>query len=427
LVKEFNDSGTELDEVLKYNFGKRLFVDFAGHGLPFRAVVDQLLEGTERQGSTVKLCMGVLKFRSMNPSIREIIGTIVPDARAGRPEVSADVADALAGVQAVRDRLGSSAVRDRLAISSNNLKQVVRELDLLERYKTLHDSLHILQIKHFRLIADSVKHLDNSSSRETLDEYLQQLRFQATNSRNAAQGLPDTPGERDVEMSWVGTLENVINGFTSAIDTRDRSAAIGAMYQLKAILRGQPGRLDNLLVITARRAQVYRLIETLETVANALNGGAEGSVALTKGILALQRLVPDQMGLVAEHTAWQQVVSDLWQADEALYQSSAESLEEFQYLWQSICSKVRSISASNPQAQWAIALSQNSAAFDKGFPMPASPPVPPSVRDLFGRFHRDITFQFYKVDKALHTQCSEIIKLGGPLQRLLQDVSNGNN
>ena len=34
-------------------------------------------------------------------------------------------------------------------------------------------------------------------------------------------------------------------------------------------------------------------------------------------------------------------------------------------------------------------------------------------------------FQFFGVDKTLHSQCGEIIKLGEPLERLLREVSHG--
>ena len=49
--------------------------------------------------------------------------------------------------------------------------------------------------------------------------------------------------------------------------------------------------------------------------------------------------------------------------------------------------------------------------------MPATPPVPAPVRSLFNRFLRDAMFQFFGVDKTLHSQCGEIIKLGEPLER----------
>jgi hypothetical protein len=428
LVQQFDDEGKELDQVVRFNLGKRLFVHFVGHGLPFQTVVDKLLEKTEQQGSTFKLCVGVVNFRPNVPEVKAIIGRVMPAALAAPPETAEQVADVRRGVEAIHARLGIAAVRDRIVTTRDDLKRVARDLDLLARYKTLHDCLHILQIKHLRLVANAARQLaTDPSACDTLGEYLDQLRFQSIDARTAAQGLPDTPGERDVEMGWVVTLDSVIEGFRTALKSNDSRAALASVYQLKGILRAQPARLDNLLVITARRAPLDRLVETLQEVAKASDEDDGHSSDLSKGILALQRLVPDQMGLIAEHTAWQQVASDLWQADEALYQASSESLEEFQYLWQSLWSKVQAISASNPAADWAKALNQHAGEFEQAFPMPATPPVPAPVKVLFNRFLRDAMFQFFGVDKTLHAQCGEIIKLGEPLQRLLEEVSNDNN
>ncbi len=367
-----------------------------------------------------------MRFRPDDARAKDIIGRILPEALAAPPGTATQVEAACRGVEAIHAHLGNAAVRDRIVTSQDDLKRVARDLDLLARYKALHDSLHMLQIKHLRPLASAARQLGTDpSASDILGEYVDQLRIQSLNARTAACGLPDTPGERDVEMGWVVALDAVIDGFRTALGNDDGQAAIASFYKLKAILRAQPARLDNLLVITARRAPLSRLVGTLQEVAEAASNGNGRSSDLTAGILALQRLVPDQMGLVAEHTAWQQVTSDLWQADEALHQASSELLEEFQYLWQSLWSKVRAISTSNPAADWAKALNQHAAEFEKAFPMPATPPVPAPVRTLFNRFLRDAMFQFFGVDKTLHSQCGEIIKLGEPLERLLREVSHG--
>jgi hypothetical protein len=422
LVAHFDDKGEELDQVVTFSLGTGLFVDYAGRGSPFRAVVSQLLAKTEQKGSTAKLFGGVIRYR---PTVRDDVAEILPEAVKLAPETEKHVADVLEGVRGVHAQLKITAVRERILRSFDDLSRTVVELDLLDRYKALHDCLHNLQIKHFRVVANAAKRLqDDPNASETLSEYLYHVQIQASYARTAAQGLPDTPGERNAAMGWIDALDSIISDLHSALVVNDNTAAIRAVYRLKAILRKQPADLDQLLVTTARRVPLSRLAETLKEVAETPTNGAAETLDLTRAIVALQRLIPDQMGLIAEHTAWQHVASDFWQADDALHLGNSDSLEEFQYVWESLWNKMLVIIASDPTAMWAASLGQQATEFIEAFPLPAAPPVPEPVKARFSLLQRDAMFQFFKIDHSLHRQCGEIVKLGEPLRRLLRDASN---
>jgi hypothetical protein len=421
LVKHLDDEGKELDNVVKRNLGSGLFVEYAGRG-PFVNVVSQLLTKTEQRGSTVKLFAGVIKRR---PDLTDMIAKILPEAAAAAPKTAEQVAEVLDGVSGVHARLESAAVRKRILKSFDDLERVVIDLDLLARYKALHDCLHDLQVKHLRQVTTDAKRLrEDPLANDNLSEYLHQLQIQASRARTAAEGLPDTPGERDVQMRWISALDAIINDLRAALTGMDNKAATKAVYGLKAILRKEPSELDHLLVITARRVPLSRLLDTLEDIATDSRNGAKERLDLSNAIVALQHLIPDQMGLIAEHTDWQQVARDFWQADDALQIGNSDSLEEFQYHWDSLWNKIRTIIADDPKAPWATEL--NRQANDL-FTFPLTPPVPEHVKSRFGLFQRDAMFQFFKVDQSLHRQCNEIIKLGEPLQRLLKDASNDNH
>ena len=179
------------------------------------------------------------------------------------------------------------------------------------------------------------------------------------------------------------TSESLTAELHVALINDDDRAAVRSAYGLKRILRTRPRDLDQLLVTTARRIPLSKLVNYLKDIAEASVGRDARSPYLTSAILALQRFIPDQMGLVAEHTAWQQVDSDFWQADAALHAANPESLEEFQYVWEALWSKMLVIIASNPTAAWAVSLDQHGKQFIVAFPMPATPPVPESVKVRF--------------------------------------------
>jgi hypothetical protein len=422
LVTKFDDKGVELDQVVKFNLGTGLFVDYAGPGSPFRTVVHQLLQKTEKRGSTVKLFAGVIRFR---PDTRDAVAHLLPEVAETAPVTARHVAEVLEGVREVHARLDIDAVRERILHSSGDLQRVVVDLDLLARYKTLHDCLHNLQLKHYRVVANAARRLkEDPSAKDTLGEYIHQMRIQCSNARTAALGLPNTPGERDVEMEWINALETLNRELHAALVDDDERAAVKSAYGLKRILRTRPRDLDQLLVTTARRVPLSKLVDSLQDVAAAAMGGDARSPDLTSAILALQRLIPDQMGLIAEHTAWQQVDNEFWQADAALHAGSPECLEEFQYVWESLLNKMLVVIASNPAATWAVSLDQQGKEFINAFPMPAMPPVPEAVKVRFNLLQRDAMFQFFEVDKSLNDQCNEIIKIGEPLRSLLKAASS---
>jgi hypothetical protein len=188
------------------------------------------------------------------------------------------------------------------------------------------------------------------------------------------------------------------------------------------MLRAQPPRLGELIVITARRMPIARLVETLQQAAGASICEDGHAQDLAGGIAALQRLIPDQMGLVSQHSEWQKIADFLWQADELLHQGSAEALEGFQYVWQDLTAMVKEIAVSDPASDWAIALNRDAAAFENAFPMRQGTAVSDQARRCFGMFLNGANNRFYRVDKALHALCDEIVKLGQPLRALLEEV-----
>jgi hypothetical protein len=422
LVQHFDDEGKDLDRIVRYNLGSGLFVDYAAHG-KFRNVVEQLLTKTEQKGSTVKLFEGVLKFLPNDPDVRAVIGRNLPQAILAAPETAKQVSAVAQGFKAVRASLSNGKAYALLAASRRDLERLAGDIDLLSRYKTLHDVLHTLQIQFLRLIDSAARKLETDpSASDALLVYLDQLQTKWVDAEQAAQGLPGTPGERDEQIGWVLKLGAVIDALREAVGKTDGHAAVACVYKLKPMLRAQPPRLGELIVITARRMPIARLVETLQQVAGASIREDAHAEDLASGIAALQQLIPDQMGLVSQHLEWQKIADFLWQADELLHQGSAESLEGFQYVWQDLAAMVKEIAVSDPASDWAIALNRDAAAFETAYPMRQGTAVSDQAKRCFGMFMNGANNRFYRVDKALHALCDEIVKLGQPLRALLEEV-----
>jgi hypothetical protein len=422
LVELFDDDGEDLNRVVYYNLGRRLFVDFASRRDTFREVVDKLLTKTEQKGSTTALFVGVLKFFPDNKPAREIIARVLPQTMLPAPEAAEQVAAAAEGVKAVRARLVHADVRAFVRTSRADLEGLVCNLELMARYKVLHDCLHTLQMGFLRLIEGAAQKIGMDSS-DDFFVYLDQLQRMLPEAEDAAAGLPDTPGERGEQLGWVLRVCAIIDTLAEAAQEGNRNTAIGAIYKLKPILRHRPSNLNALILKTSEQTPIARLVETLQRVVAASGNGQ--SRALTDGITALNGLIPDQKGLVAQHSDWQEISDSLWAADELLHECSANSLLGFQCLWQDLTAMVKDITASDPASEWAIKLNRAVAAFEKAVTMPMlAASVSDEARRSFNAFKTAVNYRFYSVDIKLRNLCNEIIKLGQPLRRLLEEISD---
>lgn len=432
LVTLFTSREPELEGVVRFSLGhKELYTDFAGRGLPLRDIVDQLVQGTERLGITTSLLVGVIRVRS-EPGVKEVIGKIVPDvlAAAQQADTSARenstdwVRDALRGIAAVQSKIDDDDVRAHLVRSSGELNRIANDLETLAQYKALHDSLHKLQIKRLGLVFEAAsKFLTDSTQRDTLREYTQTLHSEARTARNAAAALPETAGEKAEEMKWITELEQVIAGFRDGMKNNNGPSAMKAYFQLKKILRQQPGRLDDWMVRSAKQLKLARLITTLEAIAEAIGQNEDARTSLASAIAGLKRLLPDLMNRVEQHTAWQEIDRDLGRAEEGILQESSEPLVELEYLWPDLKRHVSAICVTDATSEWATSLLSGSEKFEKALPLPASPPIPLPAKEIFKEFISTASTQFYLVDQALNDQCGEIVKIGVPLQKLLDDAA----
>lgn len=429
LVTLFAGKEPELEGVVRFNLiGKELYTDFVGRGLPLRETVFALTAKTEKLQVTVPLLAGVVRARP-EPAVREVVERIIPGVLAAATPVGAAadaaswVRDALKGIDAIKTQIADNNVRAQLTSSRADLARIAGDIDMLARYKELHDCLHRIQLRPLRLTLIAIKGFrTDPTQKDTLQADSDRLRTEAKIARRAASKLPNDAGERDDELKWVNRLDNVAKGFDESIRASDVQMAMRAFYQLKEILRQIPGDLDGLMVRTAKRLQLSRLLETLQKIAAGPMQDDRVRTDLNSAIAALLMLVPDLMQRITQHTAWQQIERKLARAEDGVLQEMSEALDELQFLWPELKDLIIAITVTDSSAPWASALRDNLGKFDQALPLPAAPPVPPPAQDIFKQFRRTAADQFYLVDQELNDECGQIVKIGAPLDQLLQGV-----
>jgi hypothetical protein len=424
LCSAFDDFG--LEELVSVTLGQGLFKVYAAPGTPLRQTAYRLLQRAGEEGTTEMLLRGVLARRPNRPDLRPIIGKHYPQALLPMPVTRAQVSDVVDGLEAVKRRSADPAVNAMVTESRAELERVNRELHLLARYKNLHDALHLVQLRHLRVVTGAVRRLrtDPTAGME-LTDYVAELQIHAVAARGAAEGLPDGTARED-ELAWVTTLEAAVTDLRTALDTLDDRTGALAVANLKQVLRVQPFRINQHLTSTAQRLPLTKLIAALQKIASTTANGEQQRGYLDDAITSLQALVPDLLGCVHEHRLWQEVENDLWLAQTGWEQgATSDALGDFWIVWPRITERVATLSAAYTTDAWAVRLNNYAAAFKRAFPDPANVVDLAGAQAAFDRFRHDALFRFYLVDKTLKDKCGAITAIGQPLDDLLREVARG--
>lgn len=403
------------------SLGAGLHRDYVTDGLTLAETTFELVEVLDTLGTTRKLIHDALVARPDRKDLRDRVARFHPDWVPSDTELRVkEVGDA---IRATGEGLGDPAVRALVEESWGSVARLRHDVDVLARYKELHDCLHQVQLKHFRQVADAARRFRaDPLAGGTLEEYLDQLRTVVSDAREAAGGLPDTPSARPQELLWVDTLDAVAAGLRAALDTLDDRAAADAVRKLKTLLRTEPFRVNQMLALTAQGLPLKPLLETLRRVAAAVGSGSRD---LAAGVAALEALIPDLLGHVQEHWRWQEVEKDLWHAEDSLHQGSEEAMVDFELLWPGITSRVRALAAADPAAPWAVDVGRFEQALAEAMPAAPAAPDPVRARMAFDRYRRSVLYRFYLVDKGLKEKCGKVTAIGEPLDNLLRQVPDG--
>jgi hypothetical protein len=424
LCTVFDAAGLEMH--VRVTLGDGLYNAYAAKTDPLEVVAFRLLEGLQRHGTTALFLQSVVQARPHRPDVGACIVKWCPQSQQPPPQTKTLVDGVIEGVQEVRRRVGNPAVRGRIDGSRDHLRRMTGEIELLAGYKTLHDVLHKIQLKHYRFLSGVLRDLrSRPDAPDLLDGYTAEMRTFATDARAAAVALPAVANIQAQELAWVEELDKVVIDLRALGPNDDERTAFDPIRRLKRILRLEPFRVNRLLALTAQNLPLAPLIDTLKDIADAVARVDATEDRIQSGLNSLRRLEPRLLGRVTEHRLWQEIENDLWLAEETLSQGSHDSWEEFRLLWERIKQQIGALSALEPDATWVKGLARHVATCDAACESTGPPADLVNLRRTFGRYRLDALHQFYQVDLDLKSSCGEIVAIGRPLSDLLADVNHG--
>lgn len=403
----------DLNLILLKTTGDRLY-DLVARGSPDPDTVSELVDRISARSIELAVFGEMLVQRPDDAELAALAEQAAPGVRRVPATTEANVASLVQGLDAVRAKLDDPAVRAALSSSKAELRVIASTIDSLDAYKALHECLHQLQAKQFRALREAARSLpDNPAQAAELRVFRNQLRNACLFAREAAAKLPDAPVVRRTELLWIEELEQAGDEFHKAIQDRNADAARRALNRIARIMRSTPPRLNMLIFAIATELPLENLARALEQVATGPDGPVSGALQ------ALRLIIPAIRARVVEHKDWQEADVRIAELDQLVEHSSADLVDEFAEDWLELKAMVLELTAREPGAQWATDLEACVRAVDDSL---ATETVDAQFLDAFAAFRGEAQYRFLLVDSRLKADCTELVKIGEPLNRILSEL-----
>jgi hypothetical protein len=302
-----------------------------------------------------------------------------------------------------------------LRVFAGQLEAAGEAILRLGRYKSLHDTLHKLQLK-LGVILQAVGRLRGDgpaaagASRE-LDSYALDLRRLVVVANRQAAGLPPTDRER--EYDWIGELDDAAIALRGAdVESRAQVAE-----QIKNLQNQRAPQINFQLAEIAHNMPLGGIVDALEALRAALQpaGQALPARVAAEGCDAMRLLVPQLDALVSQHKQWQLLEKDL-----ALAESKTEQWrpEERIPKWDRFNKRLAELCIEFQQQQWSVELLRILADWQDH-----------ALNDdqqgsivAFVNLRGGCRSRFFDVDSELDQLCGRLTGITAPL-RTLQELA----
>jgi hypothetical protein len=410
----------ELDAVVFRSTGGKLFKDFVPEGDTHVITAFRLLNALVERNQVVLFLAHVLTSKPANQTLRGLIEQACPPALTAEIDIGKQIPTVLAGLVTTRNMLRDPTVRQALAQSRDALEAVVRNIDILEVYKNLHESLHKLQITSFASLRKRVKKLaDDPSLLEDLREYNEAIALSYGTARDWAEQLPEGPTSRGLEIIWIDELQAASEKYQGCLVTINAAEIMTALKEVRVVLRQVPFHLNKVVFATAQALPLQDLTDALGKISAAIG---DAHPEITTAYSSMRNLHITLLGRVKEHKLWQEVDNKIWDLEETFDRPPDEAREDFIFGWPGTKSATSALADLDPMASWSESTKKNIARVDNEL---AREGAGKELWNHFDAYRRDARGRFFRVNAQLKKECAHLVKIGAPLRAIMEDLDHG--
>jgi hypothetical protein len=444
LILECYDRPT-LEQLIRDRFDLRLEWVVRDAGLAEQ--VTELLKFAGRHRLTGRLLKEAADYPPPRLKLRPLAEKYPPDPDEAARPAAALIGEAIGAFEEIPVLLKESDVRARFTPYTAAYQDAANHIDLLRRYKGLHDCLCVIQLKYPEISRAAKDLAEDPREAGSLNSYADGLEA-------AMAGDDKTPGVHQLleklpnqgpELTWLGKLQRAVIQLREAANRHDPKPAEEAIHDLSQILQSNPIRIQGIILHQFEVVPLPSLIFSLRAIQDT-PVALPVRKRLDDGLTALEAVHLKLIFSVAEHTAWQNLDNSLRLALESWYEllavkrrraaernlvpvgagvvqieeDDSQSVYANRLLedWRDVFKKFDDVRARaapgrrlDPLAKYAEAIGPEPTARDFG-----------AVFDSFEPFARLALHRFIEVDKGLLALADELTDIGGPLQAILEVV-----
>lgn len=422
----FRDVPSQPDEYSRYEIGldellRRLGRDHIDYidALTYQHrlienIVDSRLHGntTELKADRTRIVEQLNRFAI---SLIAVTFTELCGAKSGR---SAYGSSAINGLIALADLARQvREVRDAVVVFQADFQATCEQIDILGKYKRLHDMLQNLEFCYNPIFQFSRRLPDDQTAWQELASHGDDLQI-AIDELLEFGSLTSIPTR---EMALMGLLRRAQHELEEATTKHNQSQLDKAIRNLQQVLVHQPLLINKLLVTAAKTLRLPKLVKDLTTVCDHLDAlGLRGVVG--NRLIDFRKGVDDLGGLDNHLTILIDSHDDLQDIDlniRLIIPWLTDSIDDLEDTWQDLHSKIQTICARH-ETTWAIRLYKHSVLLEQALATKEHS----KVKLSFGKFHTQFMHSFKRADTDLVQICADLQKVGDPLAlvlRLIQD------
>lgn len=365
LLRDAVVAACDLDDLRQaVQFGMEQALDgLVGTAGPFNEVVFAFIQVVQRAGWNERFVRAVYAYRPQNPRLRAFC-----EAHAGYVFASTSHQQAVNVAARIGELAGRSGkpdaplVRDRLRAVSDGSAAALGRIDLMGKYKKLHECLHTLSVALPELLSGSVERFRTDPTRflaspdeiRQLKRYCGDLETQAEEVVRAGRSLPEPDAtDQSVWIAYLGLATASIRG--GLTDRRAETADAGLNVLLRT-LNQQPAQLNRTIVDLAGGLDLAAIARDLGGVVTDLPPDDPLAGRFAEALRDLERLGTGVAALVAEHDLWQQLDSPL-----GMIAAVTGSLP---IMWPQVRALGRKLTGAYSRAEWAPRLTAQVARYD---------------------------------------------------------------
>jgi hypothetical protein len=397
------------------------------------------------QGAALTVWFNILDYASANKHTPQLVDVIRGDYPAyaalcaayleelengvrPTPELPGATTDdrvniALSGLDAVNRQ--SRDIQASLG-SANGLAIATARIDTLATYKNLHDSLQSFQygIGSFKVLVSAARHMEvDVEQKRVLRKFLGSLRLLCIQIGQFVAALPEGPTLRDFEQTWLGELEAAANKLDDAIQSAE---AYDAIYDVRAVLRVVPLRLDKQIFVTAKTLPFAALADGLDTIVKKLPADDLAVTQIQDARESILILSSTVYARVVEHKLWQDVDRKLGDLNEMIEPAdgplgpAANALPfQFSPSWRTLVKNVQTASSLGSEGRWQKKLADYAIGVDDQLTREV---VDGAFILAFEAYRDEAQQRFVMIDLALKKECASLTRISEPLHKILEEL-----